>query len=105
MKWIIIIVVVIVALVAIFYLIGYFMPVKHTSIHTVVLKDSPENIWKVLTDYKGYEQWRRDIKNVVVTDSRHWTEKSGNGTIQYEAEIVRPNEFLISRIMNKDLPF
>jgi hypothetical protein len=105
MKWIIIIVVAIVALVAILYLIGYFMPVKHMAAHTVILKASPENVWKILVDHQGYEQWRRDVKKVVVTDAWHWTEKSGNGTIHYEGEVITLNASLISRITNKDLPF
>jgi hypothetical protein len=105
MKWVIIVLVVIVAVVAIVYLIGYFMPVKHKAMYSVRVNAQPAEVWKAITDYHGYSTWRKGLKNVVVTDEKHWTETSGDGTIHFEGEMVKPNEVFISRITNKNLPF
>jgi hypothetical protein len=105
MKWLLIIVIAIVVLVALMYLIGYFMPVKHVARHSVVLNTTPEELWKILHDQAQYSKWRSDLKKVDVKDERHWTEISSNGKLDFESEIVRPNELFHSHIMNKDLPF
>lgn len=105
MKWIIIIILVIVTLAGVLYLIGYFLPVKHQATYSVRLKASPAEVWNLITDYKNYQTWRRGLKSVVMDDANHWTETTDNGVIHYEAEIVKPNEVLATRIINKDLPF
>ena len=105
MKWLLIIVIAIVVLIAVMYLIGYFMPVKHVARHSVVLNTTSAELWKILHDHAQYPNWRSDLKSVVVKDDRHWTETSGNGTLDFESEIVRVNEVFHSHIMNKDLPF
>jgi hypothetical protein len=105
MKWLLIIVIAIIALIALMYLIGYFMPVKHVATHSVVLNTTAESAWKILHDYAQYPSWRSDLKKVEVKDDRHWSETSNNGTLDFESEIVRPNELFHTHIVNKDLPF
>lgn len=105
MKWIIIIVVALIALIALAYLIGYFMPVRHKASMTVKLNATPQRTWSIVRSPQEFMTWRSGLKNVISTDSTHWTEISGNGTIHYEVEIMHPNETFVSRIMNRDLPF
>lgn len=105
MKWLLIIVIAIIVLIALMYLIGYFLPVKHVAIRSIVLNAAPEEVWKVLYDHSQYPSWRSDLKKVVVKGEKNWTETSSNGTLDFESEIVRPNEMFHARIMNKDLPF
>jgi hypothetical protein len=105
MKWLLIIIIAIVALIAIMYLIGYFMPVEHVSNHSIVLKSNPEKVWTILHDHGQYPTWRSDVKKVEVTDPTHWTETSTNGTISFEAQIIEPFSSFNARITNKDLPF
>lgn len=105
MKWAVIIIMVVLALIAIFYLIGYFMPVSHKTSTTLKLNATPEEVWNILTDYASYPSWRSDLKNVELLDARHWKEFSKHGAITYEAEVLQPHDFFVTRIKNKDLPF
>lgn len=105
MKWIIIMVVAIIALIAIVYLIGYFMPVRHKASLKIKLNATPQHVWNIITSPQEFKVWRSDLKKVTITDLKHWTEISGNGTIHYEAEILQPNERFVAKITNKDLPF
>jgi hypothetical protein len=105
MKWLLIIIIAIVALIAIMYLIGYFMPVQHVSTHSVVLNSNAEKVWTILHDHGQYPSWRSDVKKVEVADATHWTEISSNGTITFEAQISEPLLSFDAHITNKDLPF
>jgi hypothetical protein len=105
MKWVVILILVVLAVIAVVYLIGYSMPVKHKASITLKLKAPPEEVWNILTDYKSYPTWRSGLENVESPDAKHWTEFSKHGTIQYEAEVFQPHDFFVTRIKNKDLPF
>ena len=105
MKWLLIIVIIVAAPILIMYLIGYFMPVQHTSSHTVVLTAPPEQIWKILQDHRQYITWRSDVKKIEVKDPLHWIETTTNGTLSFESEIVKPGATFRSRIVNQNLPF
>jgi hypothetical protein len=105
MKMIVIVVAVIVLLIAIVYLIGYFMPIKHQSVHTIKLKRAPAAVWAVITDRHNFPDWRKGLKKVEVRDQKHWTELSGDGAIEYEEESAIANQVMVTRIANKDLPF
>jgi hypothetical protein len=105
MKWLLIILIAIIALIAIMYLIGYFMPVQHVSTHTVLLNSTPENVWKILHDHSQYPSWRSDVKKIEITDATHWTEHTTNGKMSFEAEVIRVNSLFHAHITNKDLPF
>jgi hypothetical protein len=91
--------------IAIMFFIGYSMPIRHTISKKLILNASAEEVWNVITDYKGYVEWRRGVEKVDVIDSRHWTEKSNLGEIHYEAEVFTPQQLFVSRIKNKDLAF
>jgi hypothetical protein len=105
MNWLVIVAIAIVAVVALVYLIGYFMPVNHKATHVVRLSAPREAVWKAITDFEGSTTWRRGIKNILITDQKHWTEISDNGTIHFEATVFDPPKVFVSRITNDDLPF
>ena len=106
MKWIIIVLVVLIVLIAIMYLIGYFMPVKHTArISARFNNRTPSEIWTAITNVKAYSEWRSGLKAVEVIDDKNWKETAQGDVIQYQAEVVEPEKRFISRIVNKDLPY
>ena len=105
MKMIVIIVAVIVLVIAVVYLVGYFMPVKHQAIYTVKLKSAPPAVWTVITDRHHFPVWRKGLKKAEVHDQKRWTEISGDGTIDYEEDSAIPNQIMVTRIANKNLPF
>jgi hypothetical protein len=107
MKWVILILVVLAALVALIYLIGYWLPVKHVAnIEYSFPKKSSQEIWNAITSFKDYSTWRSGLKRVDVMDDRSWMETNSHGdTIQYGGEVLEPGRLFVSRILNKNLPY
>ncbi|AYB33555.1 LIC10604 family protein [Chryseolinea soli] len=107
MKWIIIILFAIVVVVAIIFLIGYFMPIKHqATVRQTFNAVAPLQLWQVITTPKDYAQWRRDLKNLEVIDDLHWKETSEHGdVIAYEGQVIKETEVFMTKIATKGLPF
>jgi hypothetical protein len=107
MKWVVITLVVVAVLIALIYLIGYWLPLKHTaSIQYTFEKNSPEEVWDRITSFKEYSRWRSGLKNLQPIDDHHWKETNSHGdTITYHGEVVVPGKRFVSRIMSKGLPY
>lgn len=107
LKIILLIVGVLALVVAIVYMVGYFMPVKHeASVRRVFSQHKPEHLWRVLVTVEEFKLWRKDVKALEVQDSQHWTEiSSHNDRMEFGLEVLEPGKKLTTRIMNQDLPF
>jgi uncharacterized protein YndB with AHSA1/START domain len=109
MKWILIVVGVIAALIALMAIIGSLMPKGHTASRTTVIKTPPEVLWQTMTDCAAFPQWRTDVKTVEVLPDRDghrvWRENGKNGKMTLETIEASPPLRLVLRIADKDLPF
>jgi hypothetical protein len=107
MKWVIITLTVLAALVALIYLIGYWLPMKHAaSIQYTFSKNSPEDVWNSIISFKEYSRWRSGLKHLQVIDDNNWKETNSHGdTIMYHGEIVAQGKRFVSRIVSKELPY
>lgn len=110
MKWILIVVVVLVALVAVAFLIGWMLPKGHTAARTLRLKQSPAAVWAVITDAQAMPSWRPNVIKVerLADQNGHpvWRESYKNGdSLPLEiVESVSPTR-LVGRIADPKLPF
>lgn len=65
MKWVLIVIGAVLGLVALMVLIGAFMPRDHRATSTVVLRQPPDSVWKVVRDLGGVPAWWAEIKESV----------------------------------------
>jgi hypothetical protein len=107
MKWIFISLGILIVFIAIIYLIGSLMDVKHVaSIKREFKKISADEILSVITNYKEYASWRSGLKELTVDSVNHWTEKNSHGDkVSYRLEMGDEKGKLITRILNKDLAY
>ena len=64
MKWILRIFVLLVVLIAIALAIGYALPAQHNLTRSIVLKQTPENVFAALADLPNMPSWNHGMKKV-----------------------------------------
>jgi hypothetical protein len=99
MTWILWIVGGLAALVAIVWIVGMMLPQNHTASRTMRLKQSPEAVWKVLTDHAAMPRWRSELKKVErlpdVNGHQVWKEYNSMGEMVLEmVESAQPHRLV-----------
>lgn len=110
LTWLIRIVIGLIVLGAVVFIVGSRLPQNHTASRTAHLPQAPEVVWAAITDVAAFPSWRSDVESVVQlapqNDKPVWREKSHRGSaITYAAEVWEPPRHLVTRIIDKDLPF
>ncbi len=109
MKWALIVVGIIAVLVLCVVGIGYALPVAHVAQRSVVLPVAPATVWATITDVAAYPTWRPDVDSVEVLapveGRQSWRERGSNGEISYAMTAVEPPSRMVTRIMDRNLPF
>ena len=106
MKWFLVILGILACFVLIIVIIGYLLPVKHTSSVQVSVRASPAETWARLADFSTYPSWRKDVKSVNVRSSVEWVEVNERGDSLPLKMVVRdPGQRLVTEIQGHDLPF
>ncbi len=96
---------ILIGLVLIVTIAGLFFPEKHTGLITREFKQSPEEIWALITDRSNELSWRTDLKNMDRLPDRNgdevWKEKTHRGQtlITVTTEQV-PNEKLVRKLVD-----
>jgi len=105
----IIIVVIVALLVAVVAFVGFRLPMQHTVSRSVVLHQSPQQVYEVIRDFGAAPTWRADLKSVEVEDQPngkiHFREHGSQGTVNYEVAEEIPNQRLVTRILDTDLGY
>lgn len=107
-----------VTIVAVIAMIGAMLPKGHVSTRAANCRETPDEVWRVLTDFQDYPNWRPGLKSVeqLSTSAGHavWLERTGTGwnaeEIPYQiTESVAPAGGapgrMVARIANPKLPF
>jgi hypothetical protein len=109
MKWILIVVGVTAGLIALIAVIGSLMPKGHSASRSTVINKSPAVLWKAMTDFAAFPEWRTDIKSVEALPDRDghkvWREDGKNGKLTLETIEASPPSRLVLRIADPDLPY
>lgn len=90
-------------------LIGSRLPKSHVASRSIVLRQSPENVYAVVRDFASAPTWRADLKQLDV-EARdggpvRFREVATHGTINYELVEDVPAQRLVTRILDTDLGF
>ena len=97
----------IVALVLLLIAIGYALPINHVATREASLAAPPERVFSVLRDVEKFPTWRSDVKSVEVlatAPALRWRER-GDNDITFEMETVQGPTKIVTRIVDKTLPF
>ena len=109
MKWVLVVVGIIVVLIACVVAIGYALPIAHVAQRSVALGAPPTTVWATITDVTAYPTWRSDVDSVEVLapleGRQSWREMGSNGEITYAVIAAEPLRRMVTRIMDRDLPF
>jgi uncharacterized protein YndB with AHSA1/START domain len=96
------------AVAALVTLIGTMLPSGHVASRSLVLKQPPESVWAVVTDYAGQPSWRKDITKVERVSEgpggETWREEGSEPLLLQTTESVRPTR-LVRTIADPTLPF
>lgn len=109
MKFVWIGLITIAAIIIVIVAIGYALPVKHRATGEVSLKTTPESLYTLLTDVKGFTTWRTGLdsaESLPAADGKsRFREVSSDGTITYVVDSAEAPGRLVTRIDDKGLPF
>ena len=91
------------------FVIGSFLPENHVASKTLTLKQSPETVWQVLTDFANQPKWHSEMKSVERLADRNghevWQEEMSGMKIPLETLQVEAPKKLVRRIAADDLGF
>ena len=109
MRYALVVLAVIVGFVALVAVIGWSLPVRHRASLARTYRATPAAVYGLITDAASFPSWRGDVQRVEIlpADSGRagWIETTKNGAISYRVEQSTPNQRLVTRIANRDLPF
>ena len=97
-----IVIIVLLVIVILPFVIGSFLATERTFVKTAQFKSSPQDIWNVITDIKGQEEWRDDVESIeminVKKGKEKWTEIPKKGRpISFQVKTYDPpNRFDIA---------
>lgn len=107
LKWIGVIVVGMVGIIALVALLGSLLPVKHTATRSATFTQPPQEIWDIIA---GPPDWRKDVQSFEELPPRDghrvWREFGSQGQkMTYEVVESDPPHKLVTRIADPALPF
>ena len=110
MRYVLIAVGVLVVLVGAVAVIGWTLPTHHHVTLRRTYHATPSALFALISDVRAFPSWRSDVKSVeVLPDNggpRRWRESPKNGSpITYLLERSVPDQLLVGRIADKNLPF
>ncbi|BCX89391.1 hypothetical protein MIN45_P1763 [Methylomarinovum tepidoasis] len=96
-------------LLALAFIIGSRLPRTHVAASRVRLHTNPEEIWRILTDFERYPEWRLGLQRVEVTTGEdglpRWTEIcSTHVRVPFRVVSMKPPFRLETRIDLPQLP-
>ncbi len=107
MRWVIIIVVGLLAVVAIVALVGVLIPQSHVATRSRTFPHSSERVFTAISDVRNYASWRPGVREVTVLSDNplRWREDGSNGKVEFELTSSDPPRRQVVTIASKDLPF
>lgn len=109
MKWVLWFFVVLAAILILLVVIGWLLPKEHVAAREGRYRQSPETIWKAITEIEAMPSWRAGLKSVKRLPDRNglqaWVETTGSGIIPFETTASEPPRKLVVRIADPKLPF
>jgi hypothetical protein len=96
-------------LVGVVALLGARLPKAHVASRSILLQQSPKNVYAVVRDFGSAPSWRPDVKQMEVEPQgagpMYFREVGKNGTTNYELVEDLPAERMVTRIRDTDLGY
>lgn len=113
MKLLIIIIAAVVAALAllagIVAIIGARLPKTHVASRSILLHQTPQDVYRVVRDFGSTPKWRPDVERVEVESQQggplYFREVGKNGTVNYELLEDVPAARMVTRIRDTDLGY
>lgn len=110
MFWFLVVVGVLIAAVLVTTAIGSLLPEEHVAMRTLTLRQVPQNVWRVITDFGSQPQWHAEMKSAARLPDRDghevWQEEFPRGMkIPLETIEADAPRRLVRRIASDDLGF
>ncbi len=109
LKWLLIVLLVLAASVALVALVGYLLPQDHVASRSARYAQPPDAVFEVIRRVDAAASWRPDLTQVELlppVDGRvRFREESRSGRITMEVVEVTPPTRMVTRIADPDQPF
>jgi uncharacterized protein YndB with AHSA1/START domain len=95
-------------LVAVVALIGMTLPQDHVAARTVRVRQTPEEVFAIISDVENVPAWRADITRVEILPSdngRMMFREHGSDAVTYRVEASEPPRRRVVRIADTNLPY
>lgn len=104
MRWVIIIVVGLLAIVAI---VALLLPQSHVATRSRTFPQSSERVFAAIGDVRNYAKWRPGVREVTVLSDKppRWREDGSSGKVEFELTASDPPRRQVVTIASKDSPF
>jgi hypothetical protein len=107
MRWLLIIFVGLLAVIAIVALVGALLPQDHVATAARTFTQPQERVFAAITDVRRYSEWRPGVREVTVLSEQplRWREDGSDGKIEFELTEIEPPRRQRVVIASKDLAF
>lgn len=109
MKWLLLSLAVLFAAIVLVAVVGALLPRSHTATRAASYRQTPQTLYGAIRDVANAASWRSDVESITVLAPEHgefrWREQSRHGAITYAIVADRPNENLVTRIVDEHLPY
>jgi hypothetical protein len=99
---------VLVLLVAVVALIGMMLPQNHVAARRVRVRQTPEQVFAIISDVEKVPTWRADVTRVEIlpSDNGHMMfREHGSDAVTYRVEASEPPRRRVVRIADVNLPY
>lgn len=90
-------------------LIGSRLPKSHVASRSILLRQSPPEVYAAVRDFGSAPKWRADVKQVEVEAPQggpvYFREIGKNDTVNYELVEDVPGQRMVTRIRDTDLGY
>lgn len=107
MRWVLVVVVGLLAVIAVVALIGVLLPQNHVATRSRTFQHSSERVFSAISDVRNYPKWRPGVREVgVLSESPlRWREDGSSGKVEFELTSSDAPKRQVVTIASKDLPF
>lgn len=97
------------ALVLIIAMVGLMLPQDHVAARTVRVRQTPEQVFAIISDVGNMPTWRPGLTRVEILPSdangRMMFREHGSDVVTYRVEVSRPPRQRVVRIADENLPY
>lgn len=91
------------------FLVGLFLPVRHSVTLAREVAGRPDEVWAVITDVEEFPAWRPGVERAERLEPIRgwpaWREEGSEGRLTFAVAASEPGRRLVTEIVDEGLPF